>query len=366
VFSANAKFFDEGTEVEIGVLQPFIDLFFVSARRRTAESELESTKARIAGEIVHVAYDVRRAFVGVRAAQELRDADRDALRAAQASYDLMRELHRAGNVMDTLFTAEEVALGRAKLAAARSEAELVEAREPLNVLLGLWGDAVGWTLAPADDESASRTLDIEHAESRAVEASFDLARGRARASVEARRAGLASLESAFSTGDLGLVAKRESVDGEWGLGPAVVFDLPIFDGGGTAKAVATGRLRAALAEHVALAVEIRAAARTLRERTLALEAEAAFFGAELVPASQRLVEDTLRNYNAMQIGVFDVLVVKEREIAARRDHVERARDARLARIDLEELLAGHLNRERVAALPARTLPAASSPTTGGH
>ncbi len=366
VFSANAKFFDEGTEVELALLQPFLDLFFVSTRKRTAASELAATKARVASEIVHVAYDVRRAFVEVRAAERLCDADRDALRAATASHELMRELHRAGNVTDPVFTAEVLALGRAKLAAARSEAELAEAREPLNVLLGLWGDAVEWKIAPENSDAPIAPPDLEHVESRAVEVSFDLAEGRARTSVEAARAGLAAWESAFSSGELGLVAKRESLDDEWGLGPALVFDLPIFDAGGTAQAAAQGRLRASLAEHVALAVEIRSAARTLRDRASALESEAAFLGSDVVPASQRLVEDTLRNYNAMQIGVFDVLAVKEREIAARRDHIERTRDARLARLDLLELLAGHLNRERVAAQPDRSLSDTATSAREGH
>ncbi len=366
VFSANAKFFDAGTELEIGVLQPFIDLFFVSARRRVAESELEATRAEIAGEIVRLVYDVRRAFVRVHAGERALAVDREALRAAQASFDLTRELHRAGNVTDTRLTADELALGRAQLAVTRAESELVDAREPLNVLLGLWGDAVGWTVAGAIGDEMPAPFDLEHVEARAIAASFDLSAGRAHALVEARRAGLASWERAFSTGEIGLVAKREAVDGEWGLGPALVFDLPVFDAGGASRAAASARMRAALADYVSLAVEIRSAARRLRARARALEDQAAFLRSDVLPTAQRLVKETLQNYNAMQIGVFDVFVVKEEEITAQRAHVETLRDALLARLDLEELLAGHLNHERVEADAQRPVAWGAAARTGGH
>lgn len=366
VFSANAKFFDAGTEFEVGVLQPFIDLFFVSARKRVAESELEARRAEIAAEIVGLAYDVRRAFVRVRAAERGLDVDRDALGAAQASFELTRELHVAGNVTDPRLTTEVLALGRAKLALARSESALLEAREPLNVLLGLWGDAIEWSVAAAADEDLPSPLALEHVESRAIAASFDLSARRVHALAEARRSGLVSSETAFSTGELGLVAKREAVDGEWGLGPAIVFDLPVFDGGGASRAVASAHLRAALAEHVSLAVEIRSAARRLRDRSVALDEQAAFVRSDVIPAAERLVQETLRNYNAMQIGVFDVLVAKEQEIAARRALVEMQREARLARLDLEELLAGHLNHDRVGAAPEPTAAVRAAASVGGH
>jgi cobalt-zinc-cadmium efflux system outer membrane protein len=366
VFSANAKFFDAGTELEIGVLQPFIDLFFVSARKRVAESELEATRAEIAGEIVRLVYDVRRAFVRVHAGGRVLDVDREALRAAQASCDLTRELHRAGNVTDARLTTDELALGRAKLAVTRAESDVVEAREPLNLLLGLWGDSIGWTVAGTIGDEMPAPRDLEHVESRAIAASFDLSVGRAHAVAEARRAGFSSWERAFSTGEIGLVAKREAVDGEWGLGPALVFDVPVFDAGGASQAAATARLRAALADHVSLAVEIRSAARRLRERSLALQEQAAFLRSDVLPAAKRLVRETLQNYNAMQIGVFDVFIVKEEEIAAQRAHVETLRDALLAGLDLEELLAGHLNRERVEADAGRPVAWGAAGRAGGH
>lgn len=366
VLSANAKLFDAGTEIEVGVLQSFLDVFFLSARKRVAESEVEATQAQIAREIVRLAYDVRRAFVRVHAAQRLLEVEREVLRAAQASFDLMGELHRAGNVTDPRLTAEEIALARAKLGAARAESALIDAREPLNVLLGLWGDAVTWTLAGKLAEDPTAGLDFEHVESRAIAASLELAESRAHATAEARRAGIVSWETAFSTGDVGLAAKRELGSSEWGVGPAVALSVPVFDAGGAQRSAAKARLEETLAHHVALAVEIRSAARRLRERSLALSEQTAFIRTEQMPIAARFVRETLRNYNAMQIGVFDVLVVKEQEITAQRSYLETLRDALLARLDLEELLAGSFNQPRLTAEPSAGREATMASTAGGH
>ncbi|MFN0241378.1 MAG: TolC family protein [Planctomycetota bacterium] len=366
VFSASATLFDSGTEIEASVMQPFLDLFFLSARKRVAEAELEANRAQIANEIIRLAYDARRAFVRVHAAVRLLQVERDVLRAAQASFDLMSQLHRAGNVTDPRLTTEEIALARAKLGVAQAESALLEAREPLNVLLGLWGDSVTWTLAGTLTEDPGASLDVEQVETRAIAASLDLAESRAHTTAEARRAGFTSWEAAFSTGDVGLAAKREVDGGDWGLGPALAVSVPLFDTGAAARAGAHARVQASLAHHVALAVEIRSAARRLRARALSLGEQAAFIRTEELPTASRLVRETLRNYNAMQIGVFDVLVVKEQEIAAQRSHVETLRDAVLARLDLDELLAGSFNQERVGAEPRARRNATMALPAGGH
>ena len=52
----------------------------------------------------------------------------------------------------------------------------------------------------------------------------------------------------------------------------------------------------------------------------------------------------------MQIGAFDVLSAKIMEIGARREHIQVLREAWLAQADLDELLAGNLNRGRLDAV----------------
>ncbi len=367
VLAANAKFFGGGTEIELGITESLLDVFFVGARKRVAEAEFEATRLHIAERMVGLVYDVRRAFVDIRAAVRLLEVEREVLRAAQASVDLMAELHRAGNVTDPELTSEHLGLARAKLAVARAEAGLVEAREPLNELLGLWGDAVNWTVDAALADDPTEGLDLAHVESRAIQSSLMLARVRSDATAGARRLGLVGWEAVLDPGELGLAAKREVDGGDWGLGPALGFSLPIFDSGAAREAAVTAALEVSLAEHVAGAVRVRSAARRLRERSAALADQARFIRAEELPKSKRLVRETLRNYNAMQIGAFGVFVARQQEIEAMQNYVKTLREAWTARIDLEELLAGSYRESRVEA-GANDLQAASTPqgTNGNH
>lgn len=359
VLAANAKFFGGGTEIELGLTESLLDVFFVGARKRVAEAEFEATRLHIAEKMVGLVYDVRRAFVEVRAAERLLAVEREVLRAAQASVDLMGELHRAGNVTDPELTSEELGLARAKLAAARAEAGLVEAREPLNELLGLWGDAVTWTVDGSLSDDPTGGLDLGRVEYRAVQSSLMLAGVRSDASAEARRLGLVNWEAVFEPGQVGIAALRDAEGGDWGLGPALGFGLPVFDSGDARRAAVSAALEASLAEHVAGAIRVRSAARRLRERSATLADQLRFIQAEELPKSKRLVRETLRNYNAMQIGAFGVFVARQQEIQAMQGYVETLRAAWTARIDLEELLAGSFRESRVEAEPS-TLRAAST------
>ena len=366
VLSANAKFFDGGTEIEFGVVQSFLDVFFLGARKKIQTAELAATKARVAGRIIGLVSDVRRALVEVRAAQCFVAIEQEILRAAQASADLMGELHRQGNVTDPELTAEELSLVQATLMLAEAESEAVEAREPLNVLLGLWGESVSWSVAGSLPDEMDPALDLEHVETRAIAASLELTAIRAEATAAGRRAGIVGWEAVLESSQIGLAGLTSSGSSEWGLGPALGFGLPIFDSGATRRSAAAAMLDESLAHHISRAIEVRSGARRLRERHVALRDQAAFIRAEQLPKAKRLVRETLRNYNAMQIGVFDVFVAKQQEIGAARGYVEKLRDAWLARIDLEELLAGHLNEQRICAQPTGSSHSTTTTSSGAH
>ena len=60
VFDARATFlFDGGTEVELGLAQPFLDLFWRPRRERIAEHLFDLARATVTHELVHLAFAVR-------------------------------------------------------------------------------------------------------------------------------------------------------------------------------------------------------------------------------------------------------------------------------------------------------------------
>lgn len=366
VFGAEAlSLLDGGTEAALVLAQPFLDLFWRPLRERRAGHELEAATAAVTRDLVQLAFAVRRALVRVRAAQQLADAQRRVLAAAKASHELMRQLSDAGNVVGAQLSAARVAEGRARLELAAAERAAREAREPLNVLLGVWGRHVAWRVGDALPGSAIEGIDLADLEARSVAASLDLRENRARIDAAAQAARITEWRRWLPAAVIGVGAERDPGDG-WGVGPSGSAELPLFDTGAAQSAAATARLRLLLHRHVQLAVEVRAAARLLHERIDLLEQRVRFLARELLPAQEQLLRDTLQNYNAMQIGVFDVIVQKQQQLAAVREHVTSLRDAWLARLDLEELLAGSLPDGARAAW----WPATDSPTndidSGGH
>src|SRR5262249_38269938 len=57
VFRANAKFFTSGTEVELGLAQSFLDVFFVPMRRCVAAADQEAAEAAVERDLVRLVYD---------------------------------------------------------------------------------------------------------------------------------------------------------------------------------------------------------------------------------------------------------------------------------------------------------------------
>lgn len=350
VFSASAKFFGNGTELELGLSQSFLDVFRAPLRRRVAEASREVAELRVERALVDLAFDVRRALLDVRAALQLVRARQAEFAAAEASRALAGELHTAGNITELDLAREDEQLSSARLGLTDAEAEAAETREPLNVLLGLAGDTLAWEVR-GELAEARADIDLGTLEARAVSTSFDLALSTARARAAARRAGLAEWETTFPLERAGLVAQRDANGSEWALGPAVELVLPLFDTGVARERVGAAELRAIAAEHHARTIETRSAARRLGARYLRLVGREEYLRDVHLMIHDQLVRATLRNYNAMQIGAFDVLVARRREVAAERERVLTLREAWRARFDLEQLLAGSLVRERVAMMP---------------
>jgi outer membrane protein TolC len=148
-----------------------------------------------------------------------------------------------------------------------------------------------------------------------------------------------------------VVAKRE-VGGEWGLGPSFAIDVPLWSRGSARDVAAQARLRQELDQFEVLGVEVRSAARTLRDRSIGISDRARYLREVHLPLLNRFLKETLQNFNAMQIGAFEVLDAKEQELDAAREQLDTLREASRARLDLEELLAGSLRPDRLADAPA--------------
>jgi cobalt-zinc-cadmium efflux system outer membrane protein len=76
----------------------------------------------------------------------------------------------------------------------------------------------------------------------------------------------------------------------------------------------------------------------------------------LLPLHERIVSESQLHYNAMQLGVFDLLRTREQQMRAAVAAIETLRDYWLARTDLGQLLSGRVPRQNGITVGRREQP----------
>lgn len=354
-------FFTPGDEFEGGLVQPLLDAFVRPLRERSAESHWNAAQAVLARQVLQRVFAVRRAYLAVEVAMREQEMREEILTAATLQTELASQLHEAGNVPALDLVAVRTLESAARLDLAASELAVAEARETIHSMLGLYGEDIAWSLPRPGPAELGEAPDLTAVESRAIAASLDLDELRAHVDAAAQRVDVESWQQAWGNVGFGAGARHADDDG-WGFGPTLELTLPLFDPGDVAHARALATWRAAVARHWSTAVAIRSAARRLAQRVRALRGHHEHARDVYLPLRSQLVREVLRNYNAMQVGAFDVIVIRQREIEARVDALMTFHEARRAELDLQELLAGSVNHIRSTAVRVpRTEPVAPEP-----
>jgi cobalt-zinc-cadmium efflux system outer membrane protein len=340
VFSAEVRFPEGGGQVDLdfSVAQEFLGVFFIPLRKRIASARFDAVKLRVAGEVLDLAGRARGAFCVHEAACQLLELRRTVLAATEASYELAQRLHAAGNLRDLDLAGERALREQARVEVAAAELEVAESREALNALLGLWGEATRWSSAGRLPPVPEEAVALEGIEGRAIAQSLEL--GLARAEMERVAQSLGLARSSRWTGELELGVAAERDDGTWSIGPTAALPLPLFDQGQPAIARATAELRGLEDRYMASAISIRSEVRALASRLSMLQAKERHIRLVLLPLHQQIVEETQKEFNAMQVGAFQLLQAKQQEIVAGTAYVETVRDYWLATAGLEQLASG--------------------------
>jgi outer membrane protein, heavy metal efflux system len=329
-----------GPTADIGIEHDFLSLLLLPARKRVAASAFEATKLRVGGEVVELAYRVRAAYFTLQGAMQIAAMRELVLDAAEASVDLARRQHEAENVSDLDFENEQNAYDQLELDLRKSQAEVVSAREALTRLMGLWGVNASWKIQaqlpdlPADDPP------LDHAESTAIAQRLDVAAARQEAQTRSHALAMAKNWRWLGGASLGAEYLREP-EGTF-VGPNASIELPIFDQKQAAIARLEAELRQAQARLAALSVDARSEVREARARVGYSRNLVEHYRAVVIPRRERIVALTQEQYNAMLVGVYQLLVAKQNEVSAYREYIEAVRDYWIARSDLDRSAGGRL------------------------
>ncbi len=116
---------------------------------------------------------------------------------------------------------------------------------------------------------------------------------------------------------------------------------------------------------VRAAIDIRSAAREARNRVRSLHTRARHFERVVLPAQANVLEQTLLQYNAMQIGVLDLLRARRELLEVELSYVDTLRDYWTGAAGLDALLAGRRVASSAMSSSRGPSPAETEPS-GGH
>ena len=125
-------------------------------------------------------------------------------------------------------------------------------------------------------------------------------------------------------------------DGTIAVGPTAALELPIFD----RREATIARLEAELRRqrrHAAGAgtVTARSEVREASDRVLHARALVAWYRDHVIPDRERMVALSQQQYDAMLLGVYQLVSAKQNEFTAYRDYIEAVRDYFTARAELD-------------------------------
>jgi cobalt-zinc-cadmium efflux system outer membrane protein len=328
-------------DFQLSVAINLLDALYVPLRKRVAAAQFEEAKLRVTGSVLDSAARVRAAFYAHQADEQLLDLRQTIVDALSVSLDVSRRLHGAGNISDLDLARDRAQTEVAKLALRSAEIAARQSREHLNVLMGVWGPDTAWTIDRRMPDIPAEVVNGEGVERAALARSLDLSEAKQRIIVAGQQVGLSRATALVPEMDVGPAAEREGEEA-WKVGPSISVPIPLFDQGQARIGRAVAELRRAQQEYYAVAVRIRATARGVQDRVAGARDRALYYRDIVLPLRERIVNEAQLHYNAMQIGIVQLLRDREQQIETGVAYVEALRDYWVARTHLSQIASGRL------------------------
>jgi cobalt-zinc-cadmium efflux system outer membrane protein len=313
-------------------------------RRKLAEAELERIKLEVSDAVLEAATGARVALASYQAAEQLASRLAKIEEIERAAADFAGVLFDAGNLSERERAnaragwAESAAdLDRARAEAARRHEEVVRA-------LGL-DDGEEWSAPPELAQPPEIEIAPAVLQARAARDRLDLAAARWAVDALGRALALKKRTRFFPVGvELGVERERD-IAAATITGPTIELRLPIFDTGAASVARLESELAAARWQLEALSAFAASQVREKARDLAAAHALAASYRDTVLPLRLTVLEQTLREFNQMLVGTFEVLAAKRAEVEAERAYVGALADYWIARAELERAIAGPLAPE---------------------
>jgi outer membrane protein TolC len=215
-------------------------------------------------------------------------------------------------------------------------------------LLGAHGEEADWRVKGPLPSVPTESRVPDELEKRALRANIELKGTKQRLEGLARRAGVTRTAGFLPdvTADVHLLqGNPDETPGnpeqsEWRIGAGVSATIPLFDRNQGTVTSLEAEFDALMERYYGMAIDLRSAARDTRNRLVSVHARALQYQDVIVPAQRQVTEQTILQYNAMQIGIFQLIEARRQELDVEVSYVEMSREYWTAVAELDALLAG--------------------------
>lgn len=341
----------ERDQITLGLVTSFTDLITMRARKRLSSGAFAALKQSVGAEALAVAAETERAYYHYVGTQQVATLRAQIAKAGTLSAALAERYRDAGNLAPRELALERAAASAARLAALEADAAVFGARTELAAMMGLSvGDS--WNAPAALRLPLDAEDDLNALLALAKDSRLDLAAARTRADVLADRLGVVNWTRWLGELDVGIERERET-DGVKLTGPAVDWEIPIFNQHKDAMLRANSDLKIAISEVRETAVAVDNAVRLAYADLQNARARIEEYRTGLIPQRIETVARAQEEVNYMLVGIFELIALKQDEYDAYQGYLEAIRDYWLARVDLS-LAAGtalpssaHMPDERI-------------------
>jgi len=327
--------------INTSLFQNILETLLIPLKKKTALAELEAIKSTLVANLLEVIAETKIAYYSLQTAQEIGLLKKQILLATELSYEAAQKLFTAGNLKELEVSRERSFYEQAKLDVASWEITILERREKLNVLMGLWGNQIDWKIASSLPEISTSKDNYDNIENEAIVNSVDLKIAYNELLTIAASFGIDTAKFTFPQFDIGIAAQKED-NGVWYAGPGFNIAIPLFDFGQANCAKAEATIMREWNQFTALAIEIRSKARISRFSYLNTLRQGQYLKKVIVPLAEQITHFVLLQHNAMQLGIFHLLAAKSSELEKKIQYIQMQGEYCTAKITLQTLLSGHV------------------------
>jgi outer membrane protein TolC len=347
-------------EIERAIVFDVLSLFTLPLQSDFEQRRFDQTRLALAREAVTVAARARRAWVEAVASAEALRYHEQVKATADVSAELARRMEEAGNFSKLARMREQAFEADAAAQLARARQQAVADRERLARVLGLDAGEATFTLPERLPDLPQAPAGYEDIERVAMAQRLDILEAKQATQAVAKALQLTRATGFVNVLDAGYASKSATGEPRQ-QGYEIAVEVPLFDFGAVRRARAEATYAQAVARTRATALEVRSQVREAYAAYRTAFDVARHYRDEVVPLRKRISEENVLRYNAMLIGVFELLADARDQVASVTAAIAATRDFWVADSELQAALTAGApaaaSPERSTATSARTVGA---------